>query len=191
MTKDEFLSELKMQMEGLPEKDIKEAVAYYSEIIDDSMEDGTPEEDAVAALGDVGVIAAGMKSSQTEDASDEKKRSFRKFTALEIVCLIVGFPIWISVFAVALSLYITAIAIIFSFYAVAFSMIVSGVAASIASVIGFATNNPAALFILGAGLIVMGLGIFLFIGMNRISIGFGRLSVRMLKSIKSFFVKEG
>lgn len=191
MTKDEFLSELKLQMEGLPEKDIKEAVAYYSEIIDDSMEDGTPEEDAVAALGDVGVIAAGMKSSQSENASEGKKHRFRKFTTLEIVCLIVGFPIWISVFAVALSLYIVAIAINFSFYAVAFSMVVSGISALVASVVGFVTNNPAALFILGAGLIVMGLGIFLFIGMNRISIGFGRLSVRMFKGIKSFFFREG
>ena len=48
MSKTEFLTELKKALEGLPEEDIEKSLEYYSEMIDDRIEDGLSEEEAVA-----------------------------------------------------------------------------------------------------------------------------------------------
>ena len=49
MNKQEFLSRLRKQLRGL--EDREERVTFYSEMIDDRMEDGLSEEEAVAAVG--------------------------------------------------------------------------------------------------------------------------------------------
>ena len=53
MTKAEFLAELRAAISGLPEADIEKSLDFYSEMIDDRVEDGLSEEEAVAALGSV------------------------------------------------------------------------------------------------------------------------------------------
>lgn len=43
MNKEEFLFQFKKKLTGLSEKDINKSLDYYSEMIDDSMEDGLNE----------------------------------------------------------------------------------------------------------------------------------------------------
>ena len=57
MTKQEFLDKLQAGLSGLTESDAQERLTFYSEMIDDRMEEGKSEAEAVAALGDVDVIA--------------------------------------------------------------------------------------------------------------------------------------
>ena len=49
MNKAEFLDALCAHLSGLPQRDIDASQEYYSEIIDDRMEDGLSEEAAVEA----------------------------------------------------------------------------------------------------------------------------------------------
>ena len=56
MTKKEFLDELKKGLLGLPEEDITRSIEFYSEMIDDRMEEGLLEEEAVSAVGAVDEI---------------------------------------------------------------------------------------------------------------------------------------
>ena len=58
MKKEEFLRQLKEALSGFPADSAEETAEYYREIIEDSMEDGIPEDEAVQALGPVGDIAA-------------------------------------------------------------------------------------------------------------------------------------
>ena len=58
MTKNEFISRLRTRLSGLPKDEIEERLAFYSETIDDRIEDGLTQEEAVADLGDVDDIAA-------------------------------------------------------------------------------------------------------------------------------------
>ena len=51
MTKLEFLESLEKGLSGLPKNDIDERIAFYSEIIDDRIEEGLSEEDAVSKIG--------------------------------------------------------------------------------------------------------------------------------------------
>ena len=45
MTKNAYLSELADRLRQLPQSEIDKSIAYYSEIIDDRMEEGCSEED--------------------------------------------------------------------------------------------------------------------------------------------------
>ena len=57
MTKTEFLSALRDGLRALPEADAARSLEYYHEMIDDRMDDGMTEEEAVAAVGDPGDVA--------------------------------------------------------------------------------------------------------------------------------------
>ena len=62
MNKDQFLEELRKKLSGLPQEDIDERLAFYSEMIDDRMEEGITEEDAVAGLGTVDSVVEQIMS---------------------------------------------------------------------------------------------------------------------------------
>ena len=53
MNKQEFISALENGLSGLPQNDVAERVAFYSEMLDDKIEEGMSEENAVATLGAV------------------------------------------------------------------------------------------------------------------------------------------
>ena len=58
MTKMQFLMSLHDQLSGLPKEDVEQRLNFYSEIIEDSMEEGLSEADAVTALGSIEEIVA-------------------------------------------------------------------------------------------------------------------------------------
>ena len=57
MNKQEFLEKLERGIADLPREDAAERLTFYSEMIDDRMEEGLSEEDAVAGIGSPGAIA--------------------------------------------------------------------------------------------------------------------------------------
>ena len=57
MTKQEFLKGLEKSLAGLPGEDIQKSLDFYGELIDDRVEDGLSEEDAVSQTGDIKEIA--------------------------------------------------------------------------------------------------------------------------------------
>ena len=112
MLKQEFLAQLRDALCGLPQCDIDERLTFYSEIIDDRMEDGLPEEEAVAAVGSVDEIFTQVVAEiPFSKIVKERIKPKRRLTAWEIVLLALGSPIWLSLgiaaFAVILSLYIS------------------------------------------------------------------------------------
>lgn len=57
MTKSEFLAELRRRISNLPPDEVERTISYFSEIIDDRMEDGMTELDAICSLESVENIA--------------------------------------------------------------------------------------------------------------------------------------
>ena len=51
MNKQEFLGALRRGLLGLPEEDIENSVEFYSEMIDDRIDEGMSEDEAVADIG--------------------------------------------------------------------------------------------------------------------------------------------
>ena len=58
MNKQEFLASLKSSLSGLPQQEIEDRISFYSEMIDDKVEDGCPEEKVIAEIGPVDRIAS-------------------------------------------------------------------------------------------------------------------------------------
>ena len=128
MNKREFLSALERRLSGLSQEDIAERLAFYSEAIDDRMEDGLSEEEAVAQLGTVDEIAGKVVS---DSPSAQQPREKRRLGALEIVLLVLGAPIWFSLlvagFSVAISLYAVIWSLVISLWAVGVALVASSV----------------------------------------------------------------
>jgi uncharacterized membrane protein len=191
MTKQEFLASLREGLRGLPPADIEERIAFYDEMIDDRVEEGLTEEEALEELGSVeSVIEQIAAETPLVKLVKEKVRSERKRSGkgLTTTLLVLGFPIWLSLliaaFAVVLSLAVAAWAVVISLYAAAFALAVGGVGVFASAVIYFMKGNvPGAAFAAGAGLCCIGLGLLLFPvcnvlaksvikGMKKTSLGF-------------------
>ena len=56
MRKQEFLYQLGKRLSGLSEKEADERISFYSELIDDKIEDGLSEEEAVSKIGTVSEV---------------------------------------------------------------------------------------------------------------------------------------
>lgn len=118
MNKKEFLEELRKGLSGLPQDDMEERLTFYSEMIDDRMEEGLSQEEAVAEIGSVkDIVSQIMSEIPLSRLVKEKVKPKRALRAWEIVLLALGSPIWIS-------LLIAALAIVFSLYVVLWSVII-------------------------------------------------------------------
>lgn len=184
MNKKEFLRAVKRKIKGLPTSDIESSLEYYEEMIDDHMEEGMAEEDAVASVGTADEVA---RQILAENPIPPKTK--RKLDTWEIVLLCVGSPIWISLLlaavAVWLSVYITAWAAIVSLYAVFVSFAVCGIAGIACFVAMLVLGYPLqGVFLLGAGLALTGLSVFMLFLCNFLTSLFLKLHKILYLKIK-------
>ena len=97
MGKAEFMETLRKRLAGLPQAEIEERLAFYNEMIDDRIEDGLTEEEAVAEVGPVeDVVNQIMSEIPLTALVREKVRPKRTLRVWEIILLVLGSPIWLS-----------------------------------------------------------------------------------------------
>ena len=175
MTKLEFILALNEKLSAYPKAEVQQRLSFYSEMIEDRMEDGLSEEEAVAAVGDVDRIAAEIAAELTpEEAPKPPKPAPREWKTWVIVLLIVGSPVWFSLAvgagAAVLSLYASVWAVIISLWAVFGTLVACGVC-GIACGIGFAFGGYIfpGLAVVAAALVCAGLSILAFFGCKAIT----------------------
>ena len=197
MRKEEFLTALRRALSGLAEADVAASLAFYDEMISDRMEDGCTEEEAVAAVGTVDAIAHEIVSqTPLTRIVGEKIKPKRRLAVWEIVLLVLGSPLW-------LSLAVAALAVVFSLYAVLWSVIVSlwaVFAALVGSSVGLLVTGGAYLFggnaatgfaMLGTALALGGVAILAFFGCCAASKGLLLLTKKTVYGIKKLLLKGG
>ena len=113
----------------------------------------------------------------------------------EILFLILGSPIWlsvlISVFAVVFSVYASLWSVIISLWAIFVSLIASGFGLTTASfILFFFGKRFTAVVSFAAGLVCAGLGIFIFFGSKAATKGFIFLTKKLGLALKNCFVKK-
>ena len=195
MNKAEFTQQLTNSLAGLSQYDINRSVDYYTEMIDDRVEDGMTEEDAVAALGSIDEIRSKiLEEVPITKIVKEKMTPKRSFGAGEIVLLVLGAPLWLPLLLagiiVILAIYISFWSIIFSLYVADFSVFISGIAGLIMAVIK--PGGPlGALFYAGCGIALIGAAILLFFGFNQVTKGLLFISKMIILGIKKMFVGRG
>jgi uncharacterized membrane protein len=195
MNKAEFTQQLANSLAGLSQYDVNRSVDYYTEMIDDRVEDGMTEEDAVAALGSIDEIRSRiLEEVPITKIVKEKMTPKRSFGAGEIVLLVLGAPLWLPLLLagiiVILAIYISFWSIIFSLYVADLSVFISGLAGLIVAAIK--PGGPlGALFYAGCGIALIGAAILLFFGFNQVTKGLLFISKMIILGIKKLFVGGG
>lgn len=194
MNKNEFLGQLRKGLSGLPQKDIEERINFYSEIIDDRMEEGLSEAAAVAQVGPVEEIIFQTRG-EAPGSVTEKKTPQKGWEAWKLLLLVLGFPLWFSLLiaalAVVLSLYISLWSVIISLWA-AFA---SAAACSLSGlllggVFAFEGYAPTGVAMVGAAIVCAGVSILLFMGCQAATRGTVWLTGKLARGIKNCFVKK-
>ena len=194
MDKAEFLAGLTEKLSFLPWEEIDDRWEYLSEMIDDRMDEGLTEEEAVAELGPVEDVAVQIvEDLPLSILVKGKVKAKRRLGPWEITLLILGAPLWlpllISAFAVAVSLYAALWSAIVSFWAVFVSLAVCAPVFVIGSIpFAVTVGLPVGLALLGAGIFCAGLAVFCFFGCKAATVGTARLTKKMLLGLKRSFV---
>ncbi len=196
MNKQEFFAQLRKGLSGLPKDDIDERLTFYSEMIDDRMEDGIPEETAVREMGTIDELVSQIIADiPLGKLVKEKITPKEKLKAWEIVLLVLGSPIWLSLLIVAFnvifSLYVVLWSAIIVLWAIFASFVACGLA-GIAAGVYFAVcgNGLTGIAMIGAGIVCAGLSIFLFYGCKAATKRILILTKKLAIRIKNCFIKK-
>lgn len=199
MTKQQFSQALKdlLSSRGLSEAEIKKSVDYYLEMIDDRIEDGMAEEEAVAAMGNVEDIAkdilfdAPLGVLVKSKIKKEKQKSSDN-TLFIVLLLVFGFPVWFPLLLAAVivfaAVYIVIFALIISVFAVVVSLFVAGIALIPAGFFIISQTAAGTLAIVGAGFLLIGISLLLVLPAKYIVLGLIALTRAVLRGIKYIFI---
>ncbi len=198
MNKRVFLDELRKGLFGLPKDDVERSLDYYSEMIDECMEDGKTEEEAIIAMGTMDeIVSQIMADISFVKIAKEKIKPKRRLKTWEIVLLAVGSPVWVSLliaaFAVVFALYISFWSVVVSLWAVFGSIVGCAFAGVIAGgVFAVAGNGLLGTMMISAGLVCAGIVIFFFYGCKAATKGAFWLTKKWAAWTKKLFLeKEG
>ena len=196
MNKVEFLAQLRKGLSMLPQEDIEERLTFYSEMIDDQIEEGLSEEEAVFAAGSVDDIVKQVISDiSPEKISKERIKLKRHIKAWEIILLALGAPVWFSLVIAAIvvifSLYVSLWSVIVSLWAV-FGSFVAGGFAGLVSGIAFLAESQvlSGIIVIDAAIVLSGLSIFIFYGCKATTKGTLKLTKKIAVLIKSCFSRK-
>lgn len=194
MNKTEFLGQLATALGKLPKHEKAQSLAFYAEIIDDRIEDGMSEEQAVESLGDVSVIAAQI-IAETPPVPKAIAKANTGSRTLNIVLLAVFSPFWVplalTAIAVAFAIWISLWALIVSLWAVVVSLFAGGIMSLISSLYCLFTGFPAtAVLAIGMGLICISLALFCTFGVIAATKWLYGLTKSFGRKIRSLFVKQ-
>lgn len=142
MDKKTFLKKLRRQLKGLPGEERQAQLNFYAEMIEDRMEDGLSEEEAVAAIG----------------VAEQEKKEKKGVKVWTMVLIVLALPVLISLFAAAFSVYISLWAVVLSLWA----CLPAFAAAALGGIVFSVCSAGVALF--GASVVCAGLAIFWFFG---------------------------
>ena len=181
MSKEEFLGSLNRLLKSLGKSEREKSLSYYNEIIDDYMEDGYTEEEAVGQIGSPGQIAQEILEEQQTQMKTPMSRGMKGLIA---VLLVLGFPLWGSLVLAGL-LVLSAYIVIWCIPICTGAVSVAGLILSVVSMGGAAViifqNSAAGVIQLGVGM--SSAGIFILAGLLTWILGkyFVKVTVRFSK----------
>lgn len=195
MTKTDFLQLLERALAQLPEEERQANLEYYSELLDDMLEEGMTEAEATAKLGSPSQIAQSiLQEVPLGKLVSTRMKPKSGWTPLAIVLAVVGSPVWVPLLlagvAVVLALFVSIWALGFAAIAVVIALAVAVVAAPIIAIRAAMLTLPVGLMLLGAGLVLLGLcvlGGLMAVELCRL---LWQLTVWLAHKIKGLFIRK-
>ena len=191
MNKETFLQELRDGLPGMPQADLEERLSFYGEMIDDRIEEGLSEDEAVACVGPVEEVIAQIAADMPiAKLVKEKVAAKRKLRAWEIVLLVLGFPVWfpllVAAAVVLLALYLVLWVLILCLWVIAIAFAACALGGLVLTVACFAQGQPLqAVMLLGAGLLCAALAIWMVFGSVAASKGAVKLTKNCATGVKA------
>ena len=193
MTKLEFILALNERLLSLPREEVNERINFYAEMIEDHMEEGLSEEEAVAAVGAVEEIAAQIAG---EFVPAKQKKTTGRMKTWEIVLLAVGAPVWLSLliaaFSVVLSGYVclwAGVICLWATFIASASCVLAGIGSGI--FLALKGNGSVAMVLIGSGLTCGALAVYLFHGSKTATMALGKLTGKTVHWVKKRLSREG
>lgn len=195
MNRSEYLAALRANLTALQESEIEKALAYYDEIISDRVEDGLTEEEAVAGLDAPAKSAERiLLDSPLNVLVKSRLKAQKKPSAIVIVLLVLGFPLWSSLLAallsIVLALYVSLWAVVCSLWLAFGCVAASGIVLVAFGIARLLIEPMRALFFVGAGLALIGVMILAFFAMRTVTDLAVRLTRAIARGIKSLFIRK-
>ena len=197
MNKNEFIFVLREKLSKFPKVEVDERISFYSEIIDDYIEDGLTEDEAVSKIGSIDEIVEQISSEiPLSKIVLNNVKPGRKLRVWEIILLVLGAPIWLSLLvgiaAGLISVFAGLWAVVISIFGVSFGFMIGG---SLGAILGilfiFIKSLTEGLMMVGAGLVIAGVGMLLLPLaklLSQLLIKLIKLIIRLIK--KAFVNKE-
>ncbi len=194
MNKQEFLTSLRARLNGLPQEDIDERINFYEEMINDRIDDGKSEEEAVADIGSVDQIVEEIaQDTPLSKLVREKIKPKRKLKAWEIILLILGFPLWFPLVLTAIILAFVFYLLIWVLVIVCYSIELALAASSLAGLIAFVAylvNGNFNLASLGVAIMAGGGAVLFIFACYGATKGTLKLSKVIMTKIKMLFINK-
>ena len=197
MNKTEFLTELEIALSGLPSEDIQKSLDFYTEMIEDRIEDGLSEQDAVSQVGLPQEIAKQiLMDTPITRLVKQKIKPKRRLGAWEIVLLLLGSPLWLSLLiamlSVVLAVYVSLWSVVVSLWAsgAAFGGCVIGGIASAVIIFTSGQNAFAGIVMIAIAMLFVGICILFFFVCRAATKGMVWLTKRITLFVKSCFLRK-
>lgn len=177
MNKQDFLNKLKAQLQKFGIKNSEDYLNYYSEYLDDLIENGATESEAVEKIGGVKKVLVEIISDNDVEIPQAKDR-------LKSILLIGSLPVWGPILA---AVYIILIALLLAIAFCSLAFIVMGVWTFLGSfVVIFKTSLSYAGFQFGVALLLIGLSLLL----EQLFVASGKKLLDLNKFMLKKFSKE-
>ena len=195
MTKADFLRLLERALMQLSEEERQKNLEYYSELLDDMMEEGMTEAEATAKLGSPNQIAQSiLQEMPLGKLVSTRMKPKSGWTPLAIVLAVVGSPVWVPLLlatvAIVLAVFVSIWALGFAAVAVVIALAVAVVAAPIFAVRAAVMTLPLGLMLLGAGLVLLGLCVLGGLMAVELCKLLWQLTVWLAHKIKGLFIRK-
>ena len=192
MNKTQFCSLLGNKLKPyLSPKEIYKTLNFFEEMIDDRIDEGLSEEEAVSQLGDIDIIVDQILDEHNIGKKQTKlvwRFVPRKIpTELGFIITVLLLPVWITIFALGASLFIVILSIIFSIVLTIIAIFIGGILLILKSPFYLIYERNISYFLdtLGFGFVNTGIGLIGIYWLLKMH----KKSRRDGVSIKTIFVK--
>lgn len=182
MTQTEFLNQLEIRLAGIPKDERNKIIEYYTEIINDKLENGESEESIFRSLGSPETIAQNIL-----EENDDTPKSFEKPKKSKNIGKIIGFSVLLPFIIAMFALWGV---VVLSFLIASFALAVSGIGLFISSFFLFFQSFMVGLCQIGFGLLLASVSVFAGYGSWQFAKLYGRAIRGMFRKYKRIYGGE-
>ena len=195
MTKADFLQLLERALSQLSEEERRANLEYYSELLDDTLEEGMTEAEATAKLGSPAAIAESiLQEMPLSKLVSTRMKPKSGWTPLAIILAVVGSPVWVPLLlagvAVVAALFVSIWALAAVAVVVVLALALAVIAAPVLAVRTAVLTLPLGLLLLGGGLVLLGLCVLGGLMAVELCKLLAQLTVLLAHKIKGLFIRK-